>query len=458
MTNKLDDILQNAKRARLIPTVPDSNKEVKIVSILLATLSMVPPLSKALLGPCGAKVGKTSTLLSYTEVEFEADKGKDKNRPDGVLILQTGKNFWKAILEAKVARNDIEEGQVQRYAELARQYGVDAIITLSNQLVPLPSHVPYSVPRMRGKSRIEFFHISWTNVLTQASLILKNKDGLNLEQEFILEEMIYYFKNPKSGIMRFSQMNAEWKSLAQGVRDGKQFNTSNLEIKNSVASWYQEERDISLILSRRIGQQIEIQLSPSHKKSPEDRFADTCNSLITDQELRSVYRVPNAASPIELVANLQRRTISCSMRIDAPGHRSTAQGRIGWVYQQLKNIDDKDVIVRAYWSGRAPQTQVTLSELKADPKCLASERSNTMPTKFEVIISRDLAGRFWMPQKFIEELENLVPDFYDRIGQKLRKWTPAAPTIEKSDPIQDAEKLKKTEESVDDDSVQPEAN
>ena len=36
----LDDILRNALRARLIPTVADSRKEERIVSVLLATLSV----------------------------------------------------------------------------------------------------------------------------------------------------------------------------------------------------------------------------------------------------------------------------------------------------------------------------------------------------------------------------------------------------------------------------------
>ena len=39
--NPLDDVLQGAQRARLMPTVADSRKEERIASILLATLSIV---------------------------------------------------------------------------------------------------------------------------------------------------------------------------------------------------------------------------------------------------------------------------------------------------------------------------------------------------------------------------------------------------------------------------------
>ena len=49
----LDAILEKAERARLIPTVAESSKEKRIVSILLATLSVVRPLAEQLLGVVG---------------------------------------------------------------------------------------------------------------------------------------------------------------------------------------------------------------------------------------------------------------------------------------------------------------------------------------------------------------------------------------------------------------------
>ena len=52
---------------------------------------------------------------------------------------------------------------------------------------------------------------------------------------------------------------------------------------------------------------------------------------------------------------------------------------------------------------------------------------------------KDLAGRFSGPRNFIEDLERLVPDFYDRIGQNLRPWTPPPPSIDKHDPIDEPE-------------------
>ena len=440
----LDAILRDAQRARLIPTVAESSKEERIVSVLLATLSVVHPFAEQLLERCGVRMGKTSNLHAATEVEFVASDGSSKDRPDGVLSLLTRKARWTALLEAKIDQTKISEEQVHRYAEIAREYGIDAVITLSNQLVPLPSHVPYSVPK-RLSNRVKFFHISWISVLTQASLILRDKEGISREQAFILEEMARYFEHPSSGVKRFDQMNSEWRSLVLGIRNEQPFKRSSPEIENTVASWHQEERDVCLILSRRIGERVGIRLSRKHQVDPALRLRDACDSLIASQELSYFFSVPNAASDLEVTANLQRRTVSCSMKLNAPSDRKRASARINWLVRQLQGVDGDDVIVRAFWLGRRRPTQASLSEIEADSKCLESDRPGAAPTSFEVVMIRDLAGRFSGRRTFIEDLEHLIPDFYDRIGQNLRPWAPPPPSIDKHDPIQETDIVEASE-------------
>ena len=155
----IDNILEKAHRARLIPTIADSQKEERLVSVLLATLAVVHPFAKQLLERCGVKMGKTSKLLSYTEVKFpslDENNKRDEDRPDGVLTLSTGKSRWRAFLEAKIDNVEIDEDQVDRYAKIAKAYGIDAVITLSNQLTPLPTHIPYSISKVH-KKHVDFF-------------------------------------------------------------------------------------------------------------------------------------------------------------------------------------------------------------------------------------------------------------------------------------------------------------
>ncbi len=448
--DKLGEILSEDRRARLIPSVADPRREERIVSILLSTLVIVRPFAIRLLGNCAVRLGRTSELHGYTEIEFPTADGSSKDRPDGILRVSTRGKLWTALLEAKIDNTDIEKEQIHRYAEIARNHGVDAVITLSNQLVPLPTHIPYAIPA-RFKNRVSFFHISWTNILTQASLILEDKarlssledwKRLNTEQAYILEEMVRYFKHPKSGVKRFDYMNPEWRSLVIGVRNEQNFSRSSVEIENAVASWHQEEQDLCLLLSRRIGERVEIRLPRKYAADPALRFKEACNMLAISQELQSKFVVPNAASDLEVKANLQRRTISCSMRLVAPGNRKRASGRINWLLRQLQNVDREDAYIRAFWSGRTP-TQAPLAEVQADIKTLEIGRLGAVPSGFEVVIIRDLAGRFSGRRTFIESLEQLVPEYYERIGQHLRRWVPPPPPIEDRDPIEGSDAVAK---------------
>lgn len=439
----LDDILKDTSRARLIPTVADSKKEERLVSILLATLSVIRPFSEQVLSSA-VRVRKTSKLFSYTEVEFPASDKHGKERPDGILILSTRKDQWTALLEAKTDNAKIDEEQMERYAVIAREYGIDAVITLSNQLVSLPTHIPYSIPK-KFKRSCRFLHLSWISVLTQAELILKDNRELTPEQAYILGEMVHFFEHPQSGIKRFDQMNEEWKPLILGIREGQRYARTSPEIENTVASWHQEERDICLILNRRVGKHIAIRLPHKHQSDPDLRLRKDSDLLATSRELHSSFRIPNAASDLNVTVNLQLRTVSCSMELDAPSDRQRTSARINWLTRQMKNVDGSDVIIRAFWHrGRKP-TQAKLSEIRDDLKCLENEGAGSVLKKFEILIVRDIAGRFSRRRTFIEDLEKLVPEFYERIGQHLRPWIPPPPKIDKRDPVRNTDNTKPSE-------------
>lgn len=431
----LEDVLSNAKRAKLIPILAESRKEERLVSILLSVIGVVRPFASQLFENCGVRVGKTSDVESYTEVNFPSGEESHTDRPDGVLsITSRNKVRWTALFEAKVDNAEINEEQVLRYGEAARKYGVDAVFTFSNQLVPLPTHIPYSVPK-RLSNRVEFYHVSWTSIRTQAMLTLKDSEDLSPEQRFILEEMVGYFEHSNSGVKRFDQMNKEWRSLVMGIRHGEQFQKSSTDIENTVGSWHQEERDVSLILTRRIGERVDIRLPRKHRVDTALRVREASELLAESNELISSFSIPNAASDLEVIVNLQRRTISCSMKLKAPGDRKRSSSRINWILRQLKNVEDEDVFIRAFWSGRGQPTQAALNEVKSDTRCLEIERPGAVPTAFEIVVITDLAGRFSGRSTFIEELEKAIPEFYDRIGQNLRTWVPPPPSIEKRDPV-----------------------
>ena len=434
----LDDLLTDEKRARLIPTSAHSQKEQRLTSVFLATMAVVRPFAAQLLRSWGQRMSKTSRLCTYTEVEFPASDGGSVKRPDGVLVLTTGKRRWTALLEAKADNAVIDADQMEQYGEIARLHGIDAVVTVSNQLAAVPSHVPYSVKSRRVTNNVDFFHVSWVSLRTAARLILRGEEEVDQEQKYILEEMTCYLESKNSGLKYFDQMNPEWRDLVLGIRRDKTFQARAPEIEHTVASWHQETRDLCLILSRRTGERVDLRLSRKHRAKPDLRLLDECSRLSESHELHCSLVVPNAASDIEVAVDLDRRTIACSMQLKARGDRKTARARVNWVVRQLQpkrgqesTVSEEMCVVRAFWPGRAASTQATLSELKADPGCLTNTRDRLLPTRFEIRMIADVAGRFSGRRTFIEDLEKLAPKFYDQVGQHLRAWVEPPPPIDR---------------------------
>ena len=444
----LDSLLNDNRHARLLPT-PGSKNERALTSILLATMTVARPFACRLLKSWGVSMGKTSKLQAYTEVTFPMSGRKSNVRPDGVLVLSTRKRRWTALVEAKANNNVIDEEQIERYGQIARTYGIDAVITLSNQLVSLPSHVPYTVPRGLGR-HISFVHSSWIGMLTEARLILAGENEVDPEQRYIMEEMVEYFGHRKSGVQPFDQMSAEWRPLVVGLRNGHRFKSSTPEVESTIASWHQEARDICLILSRSMGERVELRLSRKHKADPALRLREDCGALAASWEMRCAVGVPKTVSPIEVVVNLERRTVSCGMRVGARPDRTTATGRVNALVRQLRAKEEpqahgREVILRAFRPGKASPVQASLADVRKDSGRLVGERRG-VPTSFEVLMVKDMAGRFSSRRKFVEDLEKLIKVFYERVGQRMRAWQEVPPRIAKEEPPPDGGQVEKAEE------------
>ena len=102
--------------------------------------------------------------------------------------------------------------------------------------------------------------------------------------------------------------------------------------------------------------------------------------------------------------DLQRRVVTCGMRIGAPKDRKTARARISWILRQLGSLDSPEVFVSAVWPGRSARTQCSLPVAKADPRLLEAQAPGLKPQAFEVQLIRDLAGKMSGARTFIESI------------------------------------------------------
>lgn len=421
------------ERARLFPVLADTSREGRSLSIFLSCLGSIRELGQILLSEIGVRVGSRTQIEVLTEVVFEGGSGK-KLRPDGLIFVRNGSRHWSAIVEAKIGKNELSTEQVEAYLEIAKQNKVDAVITISNQFAPLPSHHPVQVGAV-SRRKADLFHWSWSYIMTEAQILYDNEDVEDSDQRFLLNEFRRFLTHESAGVKSFDQMPAEWANLVATVQAGGGVSQTSQEVKSVVGAWHQECRDLSLVLSRQLQCAVKMRVPRAHRNDPAARAKSDAKDLCAERILKLSLSVPDAAAPIDVVADLKMRSISVGMRLKAPADKKTTKARLNWLLRQLQKADDKEIHVRLFWPGRGPFTQFALAVLRDDPS-VADEKPQIAVSSFEVLLVRDCGARFGQRRNFISDLEKLVPLFYSQAGQYLREWQAPAPRLreEKSEP------------------------
>jgi len=433
---QLPDFLASGQRARLFPVIADTSKEGRTLSVFLSCMGAVHELGRILMGSVNQRVGMRGKIETYTEVVFKNGPSPKKLRPDGLLVVTTGKRQWSALIEAKVGRNEIDADQVADYVQLAKANGINAVITISNQFAAMPDHHPVTLPKAQLKN-IELYHWSWMTLVTQATLLLSRDNVDDVDQRFILGEFLRFLRHPSAGVASFDRMNPEWKDIVGKVQAGGKLTKTAPEVENTVASWHQEIQDLCLVMSRKLGRDIDARLPRAHAGDPIKRLRDDCDELVKSSRLECTLNVPDAAAPLVISADLLTRSIIISMKLSAPEDKRSTKARVNWLVRQLTKSDPQDIHIRALWPGRASATQASLSALREAPEALDASNKSMTPNSFEVLLVRSIASKFSGAKTFIEHLEEAVPAFYEQAGQHIRAWQPPAPKIPKDDP-QDA--------------------
>jgi hypothetical protein len=435
MGSEITKILASGQLARLIPTVADSKKEERATSSLLASFMVVPIFAKEVLADVGAPVGKRLKITCFTEVTFKASDNGKKPRPDGLIVITHGSKNWTALVESKIGNSELTKDQVENYLDLARQHGINSVITISNQFATTPTHHPVKVAKNKLRS-VDLYHFSWLSLKSKAVLLTGNKRIDDPEQAFILSELVRYLDHESSGVSSLTKMPSYWKDVCNSIQQGTTLNKSCEPIEHSVSGWHQLLRHLSLNLSVAIGQPIKIALSRAQEKNPELKFLEDCSHLSKESSLCAEFDIPNAASRLFFTADFLRRTINISMKLEAPKDKSKATASINWITRQLKGENIENVSVRAYWPKRIPMTAATLLEVTEDPSIIIPTGTRDLPTFLEVIRIIDLSARFKGAKTFVEDSSKEFPLFYQDVGQHLSKWVAKAPKVKETEPAE----------------------
>lgn len=421
---KRPDYLASGELARLIPVA--TKAELRNTSVTCAMLMAVEEFAEALLGPLGAPVGKRSKTKVWLEPVFKSSNKEDRDRPDALVIVDNGRREWRALVEAKAKGADLDAAQIERYLDIAKVYGVDAVLTVSNQFVAIPTQSPCSINRQKLK-KVSLFHWSWSYLQTEAKIQLSKSAVSDPDQAYMLSEYVRYLENDAAGVSEFDQMGKEW------VEAGKlYFAKSKLDKKSPmgaavVRDWDELVRCTALLMSRQLETNVTTVLSAKERKDPVARLEALQNSFVASGELRSRLEVPDAASPISVEADLTRRSVTVSMEVDAPKDKKRASAAVTWLLRQLTKTEDGSIMLVAKWPGRTQDTYAELSAAREDADVLVRERKGQLPRAFEIRAVSDLGGKFTQRRNFVPEMVACVTRFYAAVGQHVVPWQAPPP-------------------------------
>lgn len=413
--------------ARLIPTSGirgAREREVRATSALLSVLGAVDEFGRAILRKrFGAPDG---AVTSFIEVPMTLGDGREV-RPDGLIHVRRGKRFWSAIVEVKTGSNDLDAEQVCDYLDAARERSIDAVITISNQLMPATGEHPVTVPASKLR-KVALHHISWVALLTEAVMEHQHRGVADPEQAWILEELIAYLEHPNSGALQFGDMGSHWTTVRNAARDGT-LSPRDEGIDDVISRWDELARFLALQLGRSLGEDVQQVLSRSDAQDPAARRRRMVQELADAGTLECELRIPGAAGPVTLEADLGARSISASMAVAAPVDRRS-RARVNWVVRQLRDTAPENLRIDTHFERRAATTSKLLGALTEDPDAALLADRKIAPRAFRITLSRDMGmGRGSDQRSFIGSLTALLDDFHATIASRVRLWVPRAPRL-----------------------------
>lgn len=393
----ITESLESKDPARLIPVTPVRLKEVAAVSVVLAAFRIIPAYAKTMLQEVGAPWSKRSTLSSFTEICFKKPKRTRSQlpRPDGLLVVDTSRKEWTALVEAKIKNEELKGEQLEKYLNLAKEFGVDALITISNQFATTPRHHPTTVDKRKIKS-VELYHFSWLSLLSNAQLLAESETVTDREQAMVLKEVIRFLKHEHSGVQPFDRMGPRWKKMCTKVHNDEPLTKTDPALQGSISDWSQMVRYLSLTLSSNIGKRVATVLPRKHRNDPEAKYLDYVKSFIGPNGYRfsDSFAIPNTAGDIELEADFRRRTVTLSMQVDPPGDKKRPTAAINWLTRQLKDRNVKDALIVCHWPRKTASTTQSLEQAIEYPDDLVPENVKDLPSKLEVRRVFSLGGSF----------------------------------------------------------------
>ena len=412
-----------AQEARLIPSLKTGD-EGALTSIFLTSLKLVKEYRDSIFKE--VKLSKGARIYYLTEVIFK--DVDEKSRIDG-LIITVSKGVIKdaIVFEMKNKNNSVDKEQVERYIDLCKKIGVNKMATVSNEFVSNSTQSPVNAKAPKGFS---LFHFSWTYLMTKGQLLLfKNDSNIKDEDQVeIMREVLFYLDNPLSGVSGYNVMKKGWKEIVDKIANRIPLKLSDEDLTEAVESWHEEEKDIALLLSRKLG--VLVKSTPKDKNS----VKDDAKKIIKEQILTGNLSIKNSVSDIKIELDFEVKSVAMSVKITPPLNKGTV-ARITWISKQIESVQKKneelfsalgkDILIEANIKHAREHIRVQLDGFET----LVEQSKGKEIQAFNVVLNSKFNAGFGSNKKFIVLIEKMVIDYYAGIVQHLTNWSQPAPKL-----------------------------
>jgi hypothetical protein len=330
------------------------------------------------------------------------------------------------VVETKVGTSPMEREQIESYLDLARERGFDAVLSISNHYVTSSAEYPIEFDR-RKKRRVDLHHWSWFEVLTEAVVQGKLRRISDRDQAYILDELVRFLEDDRSGALPFSSMGSSWTAVKDGARDQTLRKTDD-HVASVASRWDELVRYVELKLTRDLGKDVRPVVAKL-EEDPAARRLALAESLASSGQLYAQLQVPDAAGAMSILADLRTRQITVSTDLNAPREGRT-KGRVSWLLRQLRDAPD-DLAIATRASRSSSTYAALLAAARENPQLLYPEPPKEV-RGFTVKLSRNMGlKRDHGKGSFIESVESTVELFYESVLQNLRPWKAAPPKLHK---------------------------
>ncbi|TVZ57074.1 hypothetical protein OD91_2380 [Lutibacter sp. Hel_I_33_5] len=412
-----------SQEARLIPLLKTGD-EGALTSIFLSSIKLIREYRNSIFKEI--KLSKIGKIYYLTEVVF--NDINTSSRIDG-LILVVSKGIIKdaVVFEMKNKNNSVDKNQVEKYINLCKKIGVSKMATISNEFVSDSSLSPVNAKAPRNFS---LYHFSWTYLMTKGQLLLfKNDANIKDEDQVeIMKEVLYYFDSPTSGINGYHMMKKGWKETVDNISNRIPLRVTDTSLIEAVESWHEEEKDMALFLSRKLGVLVK---STNRNK---DSVKDDVRRIVKSEELFGNLSVKNSVSNIKIRLDFEVKTVSMAVKVNPPQNKGTI-AKITWIGKQLESAKkknelvfstlEKDLLIEANVKHARENIRIPITGFEI----LLQDTKGKEIQAFNIVLMSKFNASFGSNKKFIALIEKMVIEFYSGIVQHLANWNQPAPKL-----------------------------